>query len=117
MPGTDDIDAMLEEMFEAQGMKPAVRANIMKLPDDKKWLMLQGFRPGVKRGAARRLGHKDPRRADGRQHGEARRHPADTAGPLGRGFYRRRRRRRLVRPSRALRDEAAKVPETTSRSS
>ena len=31
MPGTDDIDAMLEEMFEAQGMKPAVRANIMKL--------------------------------------------------------------------------------------
>ena len=43
MPSSEEIDRMLEEMLSQQGQKPEVRANIMKLPDDKKWLMLQGF--------------------------------------------------------------------------
>ena len=44
MPSSAEIDRMLEDMLEEQKMKPAVRDNIRMLPDDKKWMMLQGFR-------------------------------------------------------------------------
>ena len=42
MPSSAEIDRLLETMLEQQGQKAVVRQNIMKLTDDKKWLMLQG---------------------------------------------------------------------------
>ena len=43
MPSREEINRLMEEMLDAQGYKEAARQNIMMIPDDKKWVMLQGY--------------------------------------------------------------------------
>ena len=44
MPGRDEIDRRIRAMLESQGQKPQVAEQIMMLSDDKKWMMLKGFK-------------------------------------------------------------------------
>jgi hypothetical protein len=41
MPSTEEIDTLLEDMFDQMGFKPKERENILRLPDDSKWTLLQ----------------------------------------------------------------------------
>ena len=54
MPEHEELDEQMREMLEKQGQKPQVVEQIMLLDDEKKWMMLQGYRKTQQTSAVRK---------------------------------------------------------------